>query len=221
MKKISLLAILAGLMLVSNLALAHSIVPTLKSITPDGPGQYTWTYEVVLTTNDILETSNPGADTLQYFTIYDFGGYVAGSASFTSAGSTSASDWTFSNLATGLTTDGAGIASNLIPGTPDSASIGNLSWEYIGSGISGTAGPNYDTFGNTILGFFSADSIYNGTTRGNYTGATFEFDPFSNAYVFADNTGSVLVPLPEPTSIFLFGSGLAALAGTLRKRIAK
>jgi len=219
MKKLALIAI--AVLMISAFASAESIVPSLKSITPDGPGMYTWTYEVVLTTNDILKASNPGADALQYFTIYDFSGYVAGSASFTSAGSTSAADWSFVSLGTGLTTDGdGGIASNLIPGTPDAAGIPNLSWSYVGAGIAGTAGPNYDAFGNTILGFFSADSIYNGTTRGNYTGATFEFDSFSNSYIFSDNTGSVLVPLPEPSSILLLGSGLAGLAGLIRKRLA-
>ena len=220
MKKLALVAI--AVLMISAFASAESIIPSLKSITPDGPGMYKWTYQVILTTSDILETSNPGADALQYFTIYDFAGYVAGSASFTSDGSTSASDWKFSSLNTGLTTDGdGGIASNLIPGTPDSATTPNLSWEYVGAGISGSAGPNFDGGGNTILGFFSADSVYNGTTRGNYTGATFALDTFTNTYVFADNTGSVLVPLPEPSSILLLGGGLASLAGVIRKRLAR
>ena len=222
MKKLALIALV--MVLVSVVAMADSIKPFFVSVTPDGPGMYKWTYEVSLTKDDILNTTNPGGDQLQYFTIYDFSGYIAGSATFTpvaGAGATSASDWSFSSAGTGLTTDGDfGAASNLIPGTPDNAAIPNLSWSYIGAGVSGNGcTTNCDFAGNKILGLFSADSVYNGAALGNYTGATFEFN--GSTYAFADNTGGVLVPLPEPTSIFLFGTGLAGLAGTLRKRIAK
>ena len=52
------------------------LLPVSVSVQPEA-GNFRWTYSVVLPTDMQLQAGN-------YFTIYDFGGYVPGSASVTS-----------------------------------------------------------------------------------------------------------------------------------------
>ena len=52
------------------------LLPVSVSVQPEA-GNFRWTYSVVLPTDMKLQAGN-------YFTIYDFGGYIAGSANVTS-----------------------------------------------------------------------------------------------------------------------------------------
>ena len=62
------------------------LVPVQVSVLPEG-GMYRFTYAIVLPTNSVLR---PG----DYFTIYDFDGFVSGSQ--TASGSPYSANWTFS-----------------------------------------------------------------------------------------------------------------------------
>jgi len=90
------------------------LVPIQVSVMPDA-GMYRFTYAVALPTDAVLR---PG----DYFTIYNFDGFVAGSA--VSNGSVYSNDWSFSSANLGPTPDGVGPT--------DDPSIPNLTWTYTG-----------------------------------------------------------------------------------------
>src|SRR5205823_5999434 len=64
------------------------LLPVQVSITPEGD-KYRWTYAIVLPSDSQLRTGD-------YFTIYDFGGYAAGS-------NVQPADWSFSASKVGAT----------------------------------------------------------------------------------------------------------------------
>ena len=102
------------------------LLPVSVSIQPEA-GNFRWTYSVVLPTDMKLQAGN-------YFTIYDFGGYVAGSGGVTSPfpDDSAAGFWSFSVTKTGPTPD------RLNP--QDDPNVDNLTWTYNGPTIpSGTA----------------------------------------------------------------------------------
>src|SRR5580693_4513931 len=66
------------------------LLPVSVTVQPEA-GNFSWTYSVVLPTNMQLQSGN-------YFTVYDFGGYIPGSAGVTSPypNSSAAAYWTVS-----------------------------------------------------------------------------------------------------------------------------
>src|SRR5437773_379968 len=88
------------------------IIPASVTVTPEA-GNFRWTYSIVLPTDMKLQAGD-------YFTIYDFGGLIAGS-------NIQPSDWTFSSAKVGPVP--AGLAPN------DNSAIDNLTWQYTGATI--------------------------------------------------------------------------------------
>ena len=123
------------------------LLPVSVSIQPEA-GNFRWTYSVVLPTDMKLQAGN-------YFTIYDFGGYVAGSGGVTSPfpDDTAAGYWSFSTTKTGPTPD------RLNP--QDDPNVDNLTWTYNGPTI-----PS----GKETLGNFHATSTYEQSQVSFFTG---------------------------------------------------
>jgi hypothetical protein len=187
MKKIYFLGLIAFATMMTARA---DIIPTLFSVSPAG-SNFTWDYTAIVTSN---QTVNAG----DYFTIYDFGGYVAGSA-LAPAG------WTVSVQLLGIT------PSDVLPS--DDPSLFNLTWTYNGTTpIAGDA---------SIPGHFTAVSTFQDATRDNFTAqATRSNGPQAGSKV--DNIGMIDVPVPEMSALFpilsVCGAGLLSLVPSFVRR---
>lgn len=189
-----------------------AVAAASASITPDlmvtngttycsgSPGNCTYTYDIILAENHSVETGD-------FFTIYDFNGFVSFPA-------VQPLGWTPSAAMTGM--DPVDPA---IPYAGDDANVMNLTWQYAGPTLAAPGG------GLTISGF-QAVSTFTGVAPGRYgsqthkpTGVTVGGMPSSSAgYVDVPGTGpGGENPIPEPMSMALLGGGLAAL-GLLRFR---
>ena len=157
-------------------------MPVGVSVTPEA-GKFRWTYAIVLPTDSQLQSGN-------YFTIYDFNGYVAGSA-------VAPAGWapTLANV---------GPTPELVR-PDDDPTIPNLSFRYTGPTI---------TAGQTGLGNFWAVSAYQLPTDSFFTART---NRSSDGGIDTNITStSVPVPtatpvgptVPEPTTLALAGLGL-------------
>ena len=173
------------------------LVPVQVSVLPEG-GMYRFTYAIVLPTDAVLR---PG----DYFTIFDFDGFVPGSQM--ASGSPYSADWTFTASNTGPTPSG------LFP--DDDASIPNLSWQYTGAEI------NIDA--SIGLGNFWALSQYPDTTDSWFTASTGTSSgvPDHNitpTIVPVPTAPGPTPPVPEPATLVLAGLGLPLLAARWFRR---
>jgi hypothetical protein len=186
---VGLLAVLA--VCVASPARA-GLLPVQVSVTPDG-GNYRWTYAIVLPTDSMLQSGD-------YFTIYDFGGFVPSSVA---------------------APDGWAVATADVGSTPgrldpaDDPALPNLTFTY--------TGPTINT-GQTGLGNFWADSTFSQSADSFFTAQTHRTSdgrPDSNI-----TETTVPVPVassigaPEPTTLALAGLGLpvVGLARLVRRR---
>jgi hypothetical protein len=187
MKKIYFLGLIAFATMMTARA---DIIPTLFSTTPSG-SNFTWDYTGIVTSNQTVTTGD-------YFTIYDFGGYVSGSG-------IAPVGWTFTAQLIGIT------PSDVSPA--DDPSLFNLTWTYIGTNpIVGDA---------DLGGHFTADSIYSDPTRDNFTAqATRSNGPQAGTKV--DNIGMIDVPVPEMSALLpilsVCGAGLLSLVPSFLRR---
>jgi hypothetical protein len=168
------------------------LVPVQVSVTPEG-GYYRFTYAILLPTDSVLR---PG----DYFTVYDFDGYVPGGEG--ASGSPHSADWTFATTGTGPTPGG------LAP--DDDPAKTNLTWRY--------TGPTIGVNASVGLGNFWALSIYPDTTESWFTAST------GTSYGVTDNNitptrvpvptgpGPVVPGVPEPATLALAALGLPLAA---------
>ncbi len=174
------------------------LLPVSVSVQPEA-GNFRWTYSVVLPTDMKLQAGD-------YFTIYDFGGYVNGTGNVLSPfpDSSAADFWSFSTNKIGPTPD------RLNP--VDDAEIDNLTYTY--------NGPTIPT-GQVTLGNFVATSLFSDSktsffTATNPRAAGGEID--NNITETLSPTGSDMPPtpgVPEPATLALAGLGLP-LVGAAR-----
>jgi len=170
------------------------LLPVSVSVQPEA-GNFRWTYSVVLPTDMQLQAGN-------YFTIYDFGGYVAGSATVSSPFPPDAAPlWTAS-------TSKVGPTPNLL-NPQDDPNIDNVTWTY--------NGPTINTGGKETLGNFSATSLYSDTQNSFFTGT----NPRAVDGVIDSNITETISPVgqtippvsgvPEPATLALAGLGMPFL----------
>jgi hypothetical protein len=185
---------LATAMGVSLLAMVGSaradIIPTLKWVTPSG-SDFRWTYQANLTVDEKVNKYN-------FFTIYDFVGFIPGS-------NLQPANWVFSSTLLGKT------PSKVLP--DDDPKIPNLTWKYTGNTVLGP--------GTLNLGLFSALSHYGNQAMDDFAAEATKYAPGevgNNKPI--DNVGSVGVPtsaVPEPCSLALLGLGAAPLLARRRR----
>ena len=196
-----------------------AITPTLVSVTPNGDGTFTYTYNVDLAedqnamddgafpTGGSTTPTDPGTPSnlfQDYFTIYDFAGLVGGSW-------TQPAGWTASFAFTGPTPSSTTAA--------DDPNLFNIYWVRTGDDISGPQD----------LGTFTVRSIFGLVALDNYTSdATRSQGPTAGTAVAS--IGSTNVPqqqggvefppnqVSEPGTLLLLGSGLLGLGLFRRKR---
>jgi VPDSG-CTERM motif len=161
----------------------HTITPSVASI--NSPG--VWSYDAKLTSGGVWNGDG--------FTIFDFGGYVAGSI-FAPAG------WT-------ATTALTGSVLNVAPpvGYVDDPTLVNLEFTRTG----GTIGP---TNGEQDLGLFGAETTLSGESLLAWSSR----DHAPDGTVGADHADRILVPsVPDGgATVALLGIALASLEGVRR-----
>ncbi|MDW8243236.1 MAG: PEP-CTERM sorting domain-containing protein [Thermogemmata sp.] len=175
--------------------LRAGLIPVQVSVMPDG-GYYRFTYAIVLPSDALLR---PG----DYFTIYDFDGFVPGSDHV--SGTPYAGFWSFSVANTGLTPPG--VLPDDHPGIP------NLTWTYHGP-VLGAA--------QTGLGNFWALSIYPDTKESWFTARTGTVSGQSDHNITPTTVPTPKAPppppppVPEPATWLLAALGLPVI-GWLRR----
>jgi hypothetical protein len=177
---------------VAVLAAQADIIPTFTGATSSG-GNTVWSYTIDITNGQNVTTGD-------FFTIYDFGPFMAGTG-------VQPSGWTLSSAFVGVT------PSQTLP--PDDPAILNLTWTYSGPAITGTGlGP----FSVTIAGVTPAPTPIRTShfaAEGTQIGTGDKID----------NVGQISVPVivPEASTFSLLVSasglmGVGWIISRLRKR---
>ena len=187
MKRTSVLAFIALVAAIS--ALRADIIPSFAGTSPSGTNTV-WGYRIDITSGAQVTAGD-------FFTIYDFGPFIAGS-------NIQPTGWTFSSSLVTAPPSGT------LP--PDNPNISNLTWTYTGS--TPISASNIGPFSVTV-----ATSQFQGApqTRPGYFAAQATRAPGPDSGKL-NNVGRipVPVPIPEPTTISLLA---LAVAGSALKAI--
>ena len=192
MKKLSVVALIA---LVATVSLRGDIIPSFGGTMPGSGTNTVWNYTIDIASDQQVTAGD-------FFTIYDFGPFIAGSAA-------QPSGWTFS--ASLITTPPSGT------NPPDNPTLENLTWTYMGAAAIAS---------NTHLGNFSvtvATSQFQAvpSTRNAYFAAQATRTTGGTAGTKINNVGQipVPVPIPEPTTLSLLAlAGAGSVLRTIRRR---
>ena len=153
------------------LAARADIIPSITTatdITPAGGGNFSWNYSATLTQDENVMRHD-------FFTIYDFAGYVPG-------GNSQPAGWTFSAALIGTT---PGKVSPI-----DNPNLFNLTWTYTGP----------TQIGPQSLGIFSAVSNTNLSRTGEFAAEATK-NSGDHAGTKIDNIGNIAVPIPEMSAL--------------------
>ena len=175
------------------------ILPGPVTVTPEA-GNFRWTYAIVLPTGMKLQAGN-------YFTIYDFGGFVPGTQFADPAPNTG--NWT---MTTAKVTVPLGLNPNDDPSIPD------LTFTYTGPAVL-VEGHGLGNFGATSTVGTNTTTDFTAQNRQSDTG---ELDR-NIVDTFAPGVPPIEPPsgVPEPTTLALAGIGLPLLAAARRFRAKK
>ncbi len=184
---------LLGLLTIGATILAANgdIIPTLNPTPPSATaGGFLWNYQVNVTVDQMVK---PG----DFFTIYDFGSFTAGS-NLQPAG------WAFSSA-------NSGVNPSLVNMT-DNPSLANLTWQYEGA---------TPINGAQLIGQFSVVAATDQIRTSQFAAqATRNGGPDAGTTI--DNIGSISVPIPEMSALMpilsVCGAGLVAGIPTLLRR---
>lgn len=188
MRKILALYITIGMVVVS----AHAdIIPSFTGTSISGTNTV-WGYQIDITSEQTVTAGD-------FFTIYDFGPFVADSNS-------QPSGWSFSFSLAGPTPAGVN--------PPDNPNILNLTWTYTGS--SSLIGTGIGPFSVMTAGAQPSPA----PTMNSYFAAQGTRLSGPHAGTKVNNVGRIPVPtaIPEPSSLSLIGLGALGWAMARRRR---
>jgi len=197
-------AILSAAVLLVGNAVKADIVPVFNVVTPVGGGSE-FSYSVDISGGSkIVNAANSAGQGASFFTIYDFNGYVGGSA-FAPA------DWNITIQNVGITPTGQLVT--------DDAGIVNITFEYTGATV---LGPVTHFEGTGVFGAVSTISA--ASAGGTYTSHTNKNNPGQlDDDTYQSNQGVLVTPsaVPETSSLMLLLPGLVPLGVVLRRRMRK
>jgi hypothetical protein len=195
-----LVQIALGTLVVAALSAPTAFANTIVSPTPvvAGGGPYTWSYAVSLAGNSQINDGD-------FFTIFDFSGFIPGSQNVVAG-------WTASSSLLGVCPAQAPFP--MVCAVVDDPAIPNLTWTRTGGVILGP-GPG----GSAPLGNFTAQSIFNAQRNDFYASQDQDNATGTPNEGSGGNTNVPAGAIPEPASMLLLGTGLVGLAARFRRRV--